>query len=92
LTVYRQTSGDATHVSLKSLDRHLVSDANGNLVGFQFSPAFGETVDTLSASIAAMLHATEAKLLGLEETAANDSLLALVREWNVLVEASEEPP
>jgi Family of unknown function (DUF5677) len=92
LTVYRQTSGDGTHVSLKSLDRHLVSDASGTLVGFQFSPAFGETVDTLSASIAAMLHATEAKLLGLCESSADEALLVLVREWRGLVESAEEQP
>lgn len=89
LTVYRQTSSDASHVSLKSLDRHLVSDVNGTLVGFQFSPSFGETIDTLSASIAAILHATEAKLLGLEDSVAIEALLALVREWNALVGASE---
>jgi hypothetical protein len=89
LTVYRKTSGDAAHVTLNALDRHVVSDASGNLVGFHFGPFPKDTVDTLSSAIAALYHATEARLLGLNDAAADAVLLALTREWRVLVEAPE---
>jgi Family of unknown function (DUF5677) len=90
LTVYRQTSSDASHVSLRALDRHLVTDASEKIIGFQLRPFPEETIDTLSSSIAALLHATEAKLLGLDDTDKDDAaLLVLIREWGTLVEASE---
>ena len=89
LTVYRQTSSDAAHVTLRALDRHIASDAGGTIVGFQFRPYPEDSADTLSSSIAALLHATEAKLHGLGDTAAGNALLALAREWRALVESSE---
>ncbi len=89
MTVYRQTSSDAAHVTLKSMDRHVKSDANGKIVGFQFRPYPEEVADTLSAAIAGLFHATEAKLLGLGDTASDDALRALAHEWRSLVETLE---
>jgi hypothetical protein len=89
LTVYRQTSADAAHVSLRSMDRHVVSDPSGTITGFQFRPYPEEVADTLSAAIAALFHATEAKLLGLGDRASDDALRALALEWRTLVEASD---
>jgi Family of unknown function (DUF5677) len=89
LTVYRQTSGDAAHVSLRSMDRHVVSDASGTITGFQFRPYPEEVADTLSSAIAALFHATEARLLGLGDTASDDALRGLALEWRTLVETSE---
>jgi hypothetical protein len=88
LTVYRETSGDAAHVTLRSLERHIVSDTSGNIVGFQFRPHPEEVAETLSASIAALLYATEAKILGLGDTATDQALRRLTLEWRALVEAS----
>jgi hypothetical protein len=93
LTVYRQTSSDASHVSLRALNRHLVTDARERIVGFQLRPFPEETIDTLSSSIAAILHATEAKLLDRADTATDDAtLLELIREWRTLIETSEVEP
>jgi hypothetical protein len=88
MTVYRQTSSDAAHVSLRSVDRHVVSNASGTITGFQFRPYPEEVADTLSMAIAGLFHATEAKLLDLGDTASDDALRALALEWRALVEAS----
>jgi len=84
LTVYRQTSGDAAHVTLNSLNRHIVSDAAGNIMGFKFSPTLDGIADTLSASIAALLCATEAKLRGIGDAGADQALRTLMLEWSAL--------
>jgi hypothetical protein len=63
MTVYRNTSSDAAHVSIRALDRYVHSDASGAIVGFVFKPAIDEADETLKAGIAALLHAT-GKALG----------------------------
>jgi hypothetical protein len=90
-TVYRQTSGDAVHVSLRSLDRHVAADSTGTIVGFRFHPDVDGAPDTLSAAIAALLHASEAKLRELAD-AETTELRTLAREWNSLVEAQGAAP
>jgi Family of unknown function (DUF5677) len=90
MTVYRDTSGDAAHVSLKALERHVQTDEHDAIVGLRFHPEIEGLADTLSAAIASLLHATEAKLRGLSNAAAEDQLRALAREWNTLVETFSE--
>jgi hypothetical protein len=90
-TVYRQTSGDAAHVSLRSLDRHVAADSSGTVVGFRFHPDIDGVPDTLSAAIAALLHASEAKLRGLAD-AATTELRTLALEWSALVQAQDAAP
>jgi hypothetical protein len=90
-TVYRQTSGDAAHVSLRSLERHVAADSSGTPLGFRFHPDTTGIPDTLSAAIAALLHASEAKLRGLAD-AATTELRALSQEWRALVEAQDVVP
>ena len=93
MTVYRETSGDAAHVSLKSLERHVVIDKEGTIRGFRFHPEIEGVADTLSQAIAALLHATEAKLLGGGDAEADEQLLALTREWSGLIDghSTREP-
>jgi hypothetical protein len=86
-TVYRQTSADAAHVSLQALNRHVTTDAGGNITGFRFHPEIDGASDTLSAAIAALLAATDAKLLGLPASDANSELRAILGEWSKLVDA-----
>jgi hypothetical protein len=90
-TVYRQTSGDAAHVSLRSLDRHVAVDSAGTIHGFRYQPDIDGVPDTLSAAIAALLHASEAKLRGLAD-AATTELRTLSREWSALVAAQDAAP
>ncbi len=87
MTVYRETSSDAAHVSLKALERHVVVDGTGTITGFRFHPQVEGVADTLSQAIASLLHATEAKLLGLGDAAADEQLRTLAREWSGLVDA-----
>jgi hypothetical protein len=91
LTVYRQTSGDAAHVSLRSLDRHVAADSTGTIHGFRYQPDIVGVPDTLSAAIAALLHASEVKLRGLADTATTE-MSTLSREWSALVEAQNGAP
>lgn len=91
LTVYRETSGDAAHVSLKALERHVALDARGDIDGLRFHPDIDGAAETLSAAVASLLHATEAKLRGLSNAPAEAELHALTREWNALVEAQDAP-
>jgi hypothetical protein len=91
LTVYRQTSSDAAHVGLRSLDRHVATDASDNIVGFRFHPDIDGTADTLSPAIAALLHASEARLRG-QVDAATTELRTLSLEWSALVAAQDAAP
>jgi hypothetical protein len=85
-TVYRQTSGDAAHVSLKSLERYLETDGRGAITGFRFHPEIESLAETLSAAIASLIHATGAKLLGVEDAEGDrQALLSLAHEWDSLV-------
>ena len=59
-TVYRGISGDAAHVSIDALNRHIKSDADNNLEHLTFRPSSGDLADTLSAGASAMLHSMEA--------------------------------
>ena len=59
-TVYRGISGDAAHVSIDALNRHIKSDADNNVEHLTFRPSSGDLADTLSAGASAMLHSMEA--------------------------------
>jgi hypothetical protein len=58
--VYRLASGNAAHVNLGSLNRHIIPDSNYQLAGFKFHPDKTDLRSTLFAANASMLH-----LLGL---------------------------
>jgi Family of unknown function (DUF5677) len=85
-TVYRETSGHSAHVSLPALERHVGADASGSITGIRFHPELEGVANTLSQAIAALIHATEARLLGLGDTAADAELRGLALEWSSLVE------
>jgi hypothetical protein len=89
ITVYRQTSADAAHVTLTSLDRHVRSDSAGEILGFQFRPNTEETVDSLSMAIAVLLKATEAKIFGLQDVEAEGRLGVFIDEWQALIAAGD---
>jgi hypothetical protein len=84
LTVYRRTSSDAAHVSLRALERHVAFDAQEEITGFCFQPDIEGVPNTLTAAIGSLLHATEAKLYGLSNAAANEKVRSLTREWGAL--------
>lgn len=90
-TVYRDTSSDAAHVSIRALDRRVHSDASGAILGFVFKPDIDETAENLKAGIAALLHATEAKLLGLGDAASETGLRQVFLEFRAFVEAGDVP-
>jgi len=92
MTVYRQTSGDAAHVTLRALERHLEIDGNGTITGFRFFPEFEAVDETLSAAIAALLHATDAKLHGGGDAPAEERLRLLTGEWDDLVKSQGAAP
>lgn len=54
-TVYRKTSGDAAHVTVDSLNRHLQRDLEQNITGLSFQPETKDLNDTLSGAISALL-------------------------------------
>jgi len=87
MIIYRATSADGAHVSLKALERYLQVDGN-KITGFRFAPEF-EVAETLSAAIAALMHATEAKLLGTGDAEAEVQWRALFDDWNVLVASQD---
>ena len=91
LTVYRQTSADAAHAGLKALERHVATNASGDIAGLRFFPDVEGAGETLSAAIASLLHATEAKLHNLSNATADAELLALSREWSAFIGSSDEP-
>jgi hypothetical protein len=86
--IYRTTSADGAHVSLKALERYLQVDGRNNIKGFRFSPEF-EIADTLSAAIAALMHATEAKLSGAGDAEGERQWRELIHEWNDLVASDD---
>jgi hypothetical protein len=55
-TVYRATSGDAAHVTIDALNRHLKTDFDQNITGLSFQPKAKDLNDTLSCAISALLH------------------------------------
>lgn len=89
MTVYRETSSDAAHVSLKALERHLETDGKGTITGFRFHPEFRAVHKTLTAAIASLLHATEAKLFGAGDVQADEELRSLALQWDELVRSQD---
>jgi len=87
MTVYRQTSGDAAHVTLRALERHLEIDSKGTITGFRFFPELEGVDETLSLAIAALLHATDARLRGDGDAPFEERLRAVIREWDELVKS-----
>ena len=57
----------------------------GSITGFRFHPEIEGVTDTLSQAIASLMHATEAKLHGLTDEAADAQLRSLAIEWSGLV-------
>jgi uncharacterized protein DUF5677 len=86
LTVYRDTSSDGAHVSLRAIDRHIYTDASGTISGFMFKPAVDEAGETLKAGIASLLHATEAKLSSLGDTASETAFRQVFLDFRALLE------
>lgn len=56
---YRQLSGDSSHPSLESCERHFSRDANGRVVKMIFNPQFSGMEKILSPLIAGILRAME---------------------------------
>ena len=59
-TVYRGTSGDAAHVTIDSINRHLKKDNEQNITGLSFRPESNGLNDTISCAISALLFSLNA--------------------------------
>jgi hypothetical protein len=57
-TAFRVLSGDAAHTSVLALERHVKTNAAGDIIGLQFGPNASEVPDTLSIALPALLNAT----------------------------------
>lgn len=58
-TVYRSTSGDAAHVTLAALDRHVCINTEGKLERLIFQPDARDVEKTLSMAVCSLLNAME---------------------------------
>jgi uncharacterized protein DUF5677 len=83
-TVYRSTSGDASHVSLEALNRFLQADDQARILDLRFGPEFDKLGDTLSSVIAVMLRAIEARRRGLIGEPFENELRACLDVWKSL--------
>lgn len=83
-TVYRGISGDAAHVTIDALTRHIKSDADNNVEHLTFRPSSDDLADTLSAGASAILHAMEAlgRIFGQESV--SNSVSRLGEVWRGL--------
>ncbi len=83
-TVYRGISGDAAHVTIDALNRHIKSDADNNVEHLIFRPSSVDLADTLSAGASAILHAMEAlgRIFGQESV--SNSVSRLGEVWRSL--------
>jgi hypothetical protein len=54
IMAYRLTSGDSAHITLGSLDRHVIADENHKLLGFSFRPDKSDLKETLEVANAAI--------------------------------------
>jgi hypothetical protein len=59
-TIYRMTSGDASHTTVDALDRHVEPDEHGKIGKLTFRPKTRQLEQTLSFATNALLHAMEA--------------------------------
>jgi Family of unknown function (DUF5677) len=59
-TIYRMTSGDASHTRVDALDRHVEPDEHGKIGQLTFRPETRQLEQTLSFATNALLHAMEA--------------------------------
>ena len=58
-TVYRSTSGNAAHVTLPALDRHICTNTQGEFEKLVFQPDARDVAQTLSMAVCSLLNAIE---------------------------------
>jgi Family of unknown function (DUF5677) len=82
--VYRVASGDAAHISIDALNRHVRADAGANIQGLRFGPDISDLPDTISIAISTfgLSLFTAIELFGLQEF--NDELRQCMEEWKAL--------
>lgn len=83
-TVFRFTSGDAAHTSLDSLNRHIRTDANNDIVGLIFEPDIADLPDTLHSAMSALGFTMSAVCLLFELKQFDNSLEQIVSDWKAL--------
>lgn len=85
-TVYRATSGDAAHVTIDAINRHLKTDLDQNVTGLSYQPEAKDLNDTVSGAICALLFS----LYALSKSLGRDDYEEVVKvynaKWKVLVE------
>jgi hypothetical protein len=88
-TAFRVLSGDATHTSVLALDRHVKTDAAGEIVALRFGADEKEVPDTLSIAMPALLNSihTAINLFGL--TRYQPQLDDVLAKWRTLAAPAE---
>jgi Family of unknown function (DUF5677) len=87
--VYRVASGDAAHVSLDALNRHIRADAAGDIEGLKFGPEVEDLPDTLSIAISILALALYSVLELFSVEKFNDELGRCMTAWKDLGIPSE---
>lgn len=90
ITVYRMTSGDAVHVTLNALDRHVEPNDQGTIGRLTFRPETRQLDHALSIASNCLLHAMEAILRLFPMEGFEQTLRAHMERWDSLETARGE--
>jgi Family of unknown function (DUF5677) len=80
-TVYRSTSGDAAHVTLPALDRHVCTNTEGKLESLVFQLDARDVEQTLSMAVCSLLNAMEQLN---QVVPVGDSMAEYLKRWSAL--------
>jgi len=89
--IIRPTSGDAAHVNLDALMRHMVTDSAGNISGLRFGPDLSDLADTLSLTVSVLLNTLDTVVEDFQLETFCDRLTACLTTWKTLTEATNSP-
>ena len=87
--VYRVASGDAAHVSIDALNRHIRADAQANILGLKFGPELEDLPDTLSIAISILGLALFSVVELFDVHQLDDELNQCMQAWKALGIPSE---
>jgi Family of unknown function (DUF5677) len=91
ITTYRLTSGDAVHVTLSAMDRHLEPNDQGAVGTLTFRPETRQLAHALSIASNSLLHAIEAMLRIFQTESFEQTLRIQMERWAALSTTAHEP-
>jgi hypothetical protein len=80
----RELLGDAAHVTIASINRHLKTDKEQNITGLSFQPESNGIDDTLSCAISSLLFSLHALSTALERKDYEQVVIVLNAKWKAL--------